>query len=1085
MTTTSPAPTAAPAPADASCTLEIGGMTCASCVRRVEKALTRTDGVTAARVNLATEVATVTFDPRAVGLAELTAAVAKAGYTAAPRRADSNSFESPPMDDPPAGGDDALLRDLKRKWQVTLAAGLALMGLMYLPLNLDTMDWLMPAIFVVTTVIQFWAGRSFYSAAWAAARHGATNMNTLVALGTGVAYGYSAFVTLWPGIAERAGLPLHVYFESSLVIIALILMGRWLEARAKKRTAAAMTALVGLAPKTARVLRDGAEVDVPVDSVIVGDLVRVRPGEKVPVDGLVTDGGSSVDESMLTGESAPVDKRPGDQVIGATINGTGSFVLRATAVGRDTALAQIVRLVEDAQGAKPPMQRLADRVSAWFVPAVLAAAAVTFALWAILGSAEQHWQMAIGTAIAVLIIACPCALGLATPTAVMVGTGKAAELGVLIGNGDALEQARRLTTVVLDKTGTITLGKPRVTDLRPAPGWDQHELLRLAAAAESGSEHPLGSAVAAAAADRGLALPPLETFSAVPGRGIDAVVGGRRVLVGNAALLEAAGVGLTDLAPVAAAEAAAGRTPMFVAVDGAPAGVITVADPVKPGAAEAVAELKALGLDVWMLTGDNAATARAVAAEVGLERVIAEVLPGGKAAQVAALQADGQVVAMVGDGINDAPALARADVGVAIGTGADVAVAASDITLVGGDLRGVVAAVALSRRTVTTVKQGLGWAFGYNVLLVPVAAGALYAWRGILLDPILAAAAMAMSSVSVVTNAQRLRRFRRPRSADEILHPRLRDRVGQYSYLTAVAVTALAVGAGLTAASRTDTARRGMNGVLAWTQDVGMPMRPSMSTMMTTEIPPVEAGDAGVRVRVELPAGTRAGRPTRVTVHLADARSGAAITDLGRSHAVWMHLIVTRADLATFAHVHPEPTGRGGELAADVTFPTPGRYVADTEFRRGGELADIHARRVVTVAGPVPPARPVVPGPRTVVVDGVRAELAGRVEAGATSDLTLRLTDARTGGPLRTLRPYLAAAAHMVVVGADGRTFAHEHADVRDRHGKPVFALPGQAFGPDLPVHLHLDAPGRYRVWAQVRLEDGRVVTAPFTVQAG
>jgi Cu+-exporting ATPase len=448
-------------------TLDIGGMTCASCVRRVEKVLSRVEGVASAQVNLATETATVAYDPQVAGLSQLTTAITSAGYTASLRRADAErQVATEPAEQPEAVGDDndaahdSELRVLKRKWQVALTAGLGLMALMYLPLNIDTMDWLMPAIFVVTTVIQFWAGRSFYATAWAAAKHGATNMNTLVALGTGVAYGYSAFVTLWPGVAERAGLPLHVYFESSLVIIALILMGRWMEARARKRTAAAITALVGLSPKTARVVRDGGEADVPVDAVVVGDIVRVRPGEKVPVDGVVVDGSSTVDESMLTGESLPVEKTPSDQVIGATINGTGTFRFRATAVGRDTALAQIVRLVEDAQGSKPPMQRLADTVSSWFVPAVLVAAAVTFAAWALLGSPADHWAMAIGTAIAVLIIACPCALGLATPTAVMVGTGKAAELGVLIGNGEALEQSRRLTAIVLDKTGTITRGRP-------------------------------------------------------------------------------------------------------------------------------------------------------------------------------------------------------------------------------------------------------------------------------------------------------------------------------------------------------------------------------------------------------------------------------------------------------------------------------------------------------------------------------------------------------------------------------------------------------------------------------------------------
>src|SRR5690242_4032000 len=507
MTTTAPPPTA--------CTLEIGGMTCASCVRRVEKALSKVDGVVAAEVNLATEVATVRFDPATVGLEELTAAVARSGYTATPRR----EAAQPVVEPKPADDDDAHLTALKRKWQITLATGLGLMVLMYVPLYLDTMDWLMPAILVVATVVQFWAGADIYRAAWAAARHRSTNMNTLVALGTGVAYAYSAFVTLWPATAERWGLPLHVYFETSLVILALVLAGRWMEAKAKKRTAAAITALVGLAPKTARVLRDGAEVDVPVEQVVVGDLVRVRPGEKVPVDGVVTTGATAIDESMLTGESLPVDKAVGDQVIGATLNRTGTLVLRATAVGADTALAQIARLVEDAQGAKVPLQRLADRVSSWFVPIVLGLAALTFVGWAVFGP----MTMAVSTTIAVLIIACPCALGLATPAAVMVGTGRAAELGILIGNGDALETARRVTAVVLDKTGTLTRGKPALTSIVVASGWGEDDVLALVAAAETGSEHPVGEALVLAAAERSLDLPPLRSFDAVPGHGIDAV----------------------------------------------------------------------------------------------------------------------------------------------------------------------------------------------------------------------------------------------------------------------------------------------------------------------------------------------------------------------------------------------------------------------------------------------------------------------------------------------------------------------------------------------------------------------------------
>jgi P-type Cu+ transporter len=1084
MTTTAP-PAAATTEATASCTLDIGGMTCASCVGRVEKALNRVDGVAAAEVNLATEVATVHFDPALVGLEELTAAVTRAGYTASPRREARPTTEQARAEEPAADPDgEAHLTALARRWQVTLAVGLGLMVLMYVPLYLDAMDWLMPAVLVVATVVQFWAGRDIYRAAWAAARRRSTNMNTLVALGTGVAYAYSAFVTLWPAAAERWGLPLHVYFETSLVILALVLAGRWMEARAKKHTAAAITALVGLAPKTARVLRDGTEVDVPVEQVVVGDLVQVRPGEKVPVDGVVTEGATAVDESMLTGESLPVDKTVGDQVIGATLNRTGTAVLRATAVGADTALAQIVRLVEDAQGAKVPLQRLADRVSAWFVPIVLGLAALTFVAWALLGPDTGRLTMAITTTIAVLIIACPCALGLATPTAVMVGTGRAAELGILIGNGDALETARRVTAVVLDKTGTITRGKPALTSVTTVHGWAEDDVLAVVAAAETGSEHPVGEAIVAAATARGLRLPALRSFDAVPGHGIDAVVEGFSVLVGNRALMSGRGVDVAALAGIAAAEAAAGRTPMFVAVDGAPAAVLTVADTVKAESAEAVAQVKALGLQVWMLTGDNAATAAAIAEQVGVDHVLAEVLPADKAAKVRELQAQGHVVAMAGDGINDAAALSAADVGIAVGTGADVAIAASDITLVGGDLRGIVSAIALSRRTVTTMKQGLGWAFGYNLLLVPVAAGALYWWNDLLLDPVLASAAMAMSSVSVLTNALRLRRFRRPAGAAEILHPPLRARIGQFAYLTGVAVVALVVGTGLTAVSRMDFAERGMNGQLAWAQGAGMPMRPAMSVMMTADVPATDAADAGLEVRLELPTQPKPGVPTRLVATVVDSGTGKPVEDLTRSHEAWMHLIATRTDLGTFAHVHPQPTGRPGQLAVEMTFPTPGRYIVNTEFRRQGQMADVHSRQVITVGGRAPEPVTLADGPRTVVVDGVRVRLAGDAEAGGRSDLHYSFTDATTGTPIDDLQPYLAAAGHIVVMRADGETFAHEHAEVTDERGRAVFALPGQTFGPELDVHAEFPTAGVYRLWAQFRLADGDVITVPFTVRA-
>jgi Cu+-exporting ATPase len=758
----------------------VTGMTCASCVRRIEKALGKVQGVQAASVNLATEKARVVYDPSVASPAQMQAAVEKAGYglrelPAPPIGYKVGELALTPINAqvsdaaPVAAAEDAHaierqreIDDLRRKWQLSLVVGVLMMGLMYLPLNVP-MDVIAPILLIAATAIQFWAGRPIYQAAWAAARHGSTNMNTLIAMGTSVAYGYSAFVTLWPRLASQWGFPAHLYYETAVIIIALILLGRWLEARAKKQTGAAIKALMGLQARTARVIRGGVEQDIPIGAVQAGDLVRVRPGEKVPVDGVIHEGHSALDESMLTGESLPVDKDPGDQVIGATLNTTGSFVFRATKVGKDTMLAQIVRLVEEAQGSKAPMQRLADAIAEVFVPAIMIIAALTFVGWVVLGP-EPRLTLALQAAIAVLIIACPCALGLATPTAIIVGTGKAAEYGILIRGGEALEGARRISTIILDKTGTLTRGKPAVTRLIATNGISESELLRLAAAAEVGSEHPLGEAIVARAREQGLELPIAEHFQAVSGRGIQALVDGRELLLGNQKLMKSYGVHLDGLVERADEFARSGSTPLYVAVAGQAVGLVAVADTLKPESRDAVEQLRALGLDVWMLTGDNRATAETIAREVGIEHVLAEVLPDQKADKVRALQAEGRSVAMVGDGINDAPALAQADLGIAIGTGTDVAMAASDITLIGGDLRGIVTGIALSRKTVGVIKQGLFWAFAYNVVLIPVAMGLLYPLFGVLLNPVLAAAAMAMSSVSVVTNALRLRSFQRPAS---------------------------------------------------------------------------------------------------------------------------------------------------------------------------------------------------------------------------------------------------------------------------------------------------------------------------------
>jgi Cu+-exporting ATPase len=633
---------------------------------------------------------------------------------------------------------------------------------------------------LLTTPVVFYCGAQFYRGAFAAFRHRAADMNTLIAVGTGAAYVYSLLATAAPrffatavaaqpmpgmaGVAGRAMVP--VYFEAASVIIALILLGRLLESRAKGRTGEAIRRLVGIQAKTARVVREdnGApnEFDIPVEEVVPGDLVIVRPGEKVPVDGVVRDGTSAVDESMLTGESLPVEKTPGDEVFGATINKTGAFRFEATKVGKDTALQQIVQLVQDAQGSKAPIARLADVISGIFTPIVLSIAVATFVVWFIAAPVESRFTMALVNFVAVLIIACPCALGLATPTAIMVGTGRGAENGVLIKGGESLETAYKLQTIVLDKTGTITKGEPSMTNVVPALGIGERDLLRIVASAERGSEHPIGGAIVRGATEQGVPLADARDFAAIPGHGIEATVDGRRLLLGNAKLLRDRGIAFADAEERAAELAQDGKTPVFAAVDGTFAGLIAVADPVKLESREAVAAMRRMGLEVVMMTGDNRRTANAVARHVGIERVLSEVLPEAKAREVKRLQQAHKLVGMVGDGINDAPALAQADVGIAIGTGTDVAIEASDITLIRGDLRGVVTAIALSRATIRTVKQNLFWAFIYNVIGIPIAAGLLYPFTGWLLSPIIASAAMSFSSVSVVTNSLRLRRFRGP-----------------------------------------------------------------------------------------------------------------------------------------------------------------------------------------------------------------------------------------------------------------------------------------------------------------------------------
>jgi Cu+-exporting ATPase len=738
--------------------------------RPLEERLGRVPGVVEANFNLARMEVRVEYLPGAVDVPTLRRTIEELGYRV---REVPGSGEGTTAEDAEARARQEEYHDLRRRFWV---AALLSLPVLVMAMSHGRIGWLdFPGAswvqLALTTPVVLWAGWPFYRGAWAAFRHRAADMNTLIAVGTGAAYLYSVAATVAPGFFARrvgghsgmegmsGGAP--VYFEAAAVVITLILLGRMLESRAKGRTGEAIRRLVGLQPRTARVIRGGTETDLPVEEVVPGDVVVVRPGEKIPVDGVVSAGASAVDESMLTGEPLPVEKGPGDEVFGATMNRTGSFRFTATHVGKDTALQQIVKLVQDAQGSKAPIARLADVVSGIFTPVVICIAIATFVVWFIAAPEPVRFTTALVNFVAVLIIACPCALGLATPTAIMAGTGKGAEHGVLIKGGESLETAHRLDTVVLDKTGTITRGEPALAAVVPAEGGSEGELLRLAASAERGSEHPLGEALVRAARERGLALSDASAFRALAGHGIEATVDGRAVLLGNARLMGERGISPTPLEARAAALAEEGQTPVYVALDGRLAGVVSVADPVKPEAAEAIATLRGMGLEVVMMTGDNRRTAEAVARRVGITRVLAEVLPEGKASEVKRLQEEEKRrVGMVGDGINDAPALAQADVGIAIGTGTDVAIEASDVTLVRGDLRGVPTAIALSRATIRTVKQNLFWAFVYNVVGIPVAAGLLYPFTGWLLSPVLASAAMSMSSVSVVASSLRLRRFK-------------------------------------------------------------------------------------------------------------------------------------------------------------------------------------------------------------------------------------------------------------------------------------------------------------------------------------
>jgi Cu+-exporting ATPase len=739
----------------ASVEIPIQGMHCASCVQAIEKALLREKGVVKAVVNLASEKAKVDYIPSLISLSDIKKIIERTGYKALklPEEGEWEDFE-------------AIIREkeykkLRAKFSVGLILGLFIFfGSMphwfpWIPELLNNFF----VLWALATPVQFWIGGQFYRGAWSAFRHRNADMNTLIAVGTSAAYLYSVVATVFPSFFEEGGIKPDVYFDTSAMIIVLILLGRLLEARAKGRTSDAIKKLIGLQPKTARVKRNGEDMDIPIEEVIIGDEILVRPGEKIPVDGIILGGKSSVDESMITGESMPVEKTAGDDVIGATINKTGSFRFRATRVGKDTALARIIKLVRDAQGSKAPIQRMADVIASYFVPIVISIAIATFVIWFVFGP-KPALTFSLLNFVAVMIVACPCALGLATPTAVMVGTGRGAENGILIKGGESLETAHKIDTIVFDKTGTLTKGEPEVTDVEAGSSFSEGEILKIAASIEKVSEHPLGEAIVKKAEEKKLTLFDPGDFQAIQGKGVMSEIDGKTVLVGSRKLMDEKNIDTREFGDRAEVFAKEGKTAVYVAMENKAAGLVAIADTLKQDAVKALDKLKNESIEVIMLTGDNRNTAQAIAKNAGISRVIAEVLPEDKVEQIKILQAEGKKVAMVGDGINDAPALAQADIGIAIGSGTDVAMEAADITLISDDLTGVVKGIALSRQTITVIKQNLFWAFFYNTLGIPIAAGVLYPFFGILLSPIIASAAMAFSSVSVVSNSLRLRRRR-------------------------------------------------------------------------------------------------------------------------------------------------------------------------------------------------------------------------------------------------------------------------------------------------------------------------------------
>nr|WP_274364034.1 MULTISPECIES: heavy metal translocating P-type ATPase [unclassified Paenibacillus] len=1014
-------------------TFRITGMTCAACAARIEKGLNKMEGVQAS-VNLAMETARIDYAPSLTTAADLIKKVEQLGYGAQP------------MPDP-AKDREHRRRELRRQQLLTVLSALLTIPLLWAMVgHFSFTSWIwVPERFMdpwfqlwLATPVQFLIGGRFYLGAFKALRSGSANMDVLVALGTSAAYFYSLYIA----VAEK---PSELYFETSSVLITLILLGKLFETLAKGRSSEAIKTLMGLQAKTAAVIRDGIEITVPVEDVAVGDVFLVRPGEKVPVDGVVAEGRSAVDESMLTGESMPVEKFPGEPVVGATVNKYGSLKVRATKIGKDTALSQIIKVVEEAQGSKAPIQRIADVISGIFVPIVVGIAVITFLIWFFIAE-RGEFAGALEKAIAVLVIACPCALGLATPTSIMAGSGRAAELGILFKGGEHLENTHRITTVVLDKTGTVTKGKPELTDVFAEPGFEEASLLRWIGSAEQSSEHPLAEAIVSGIRGRGVSLPQAESFQAIPGFGIAAAVEGRSILVGTRRLMARHNVSVPDTALERMSRLEAqGKTAMLAAVDGTYAGMAAAADAIKETSAEAIARMKRLGLEVVMITGDNARTAKAVAEQAGIGEVLAEVLPDGKANEVKKLQASGKKVAMVGDGMNDAPALATADIGMAVGTGTDVAIEAADVTLMRGDLNAIPDAFFMSKRTMANIKQNLFWALAYNVIGIPIAAFGY-------LEPWLAGSAMALSSVSVVLNALRLQDAGKTEKNGDI------GMNGKMQFVLVLLLT-------------------GMSFFAGYGYGLTKQKEAPEAAQVSAEEPQMSHGHGGggesavsLKTEAEWSAENAiAGEDTIIRIRIKD-EEGKPVDRFDINHEKLLHLIVVSSDLSYFDHIHPEYKG-GGEFEIVTSFPAGGKYKLIADYVPTGGATTTRTEWISVEGGKTEPI-PLKPDRKhSKVADGVQVTLVNdHPQAGAEFELSFTLADAETKEPVADLEPYLGAVGHVVVLSEDTEQYLHVHPIDED------------AKGPEAKFVTEFPSAGVYKLWAQFQ-RNGKLITVPFVVE--